>query len=714
MSSEAIAAEIKSIEELAGQGRFQEAETRCGDVVQRAPEAHQGWAWLGVLSLLQGRWQEAEAAIRQAISLWDQDGDYWSNLCLALRQQSKLTEAEPCARRAVAIDPSRAHFWTLLGACLSDRGQFAEAATALDRALACDPNQAAAWKQLAIVEQRRGRPSAALIAYEQAIHFNPGDIESLAHYGLVLVQRGKVARGLEILRELVEKAPRSAVAWHMLGNAHRLLGDFSQAVAAMRQAVQRAPQQRDLRQGLALALLACSSLTEALEIAGELVREAPEDAEVWLLLGSVQSVLAEPDEAIASLQKSMSLAPRQVTHSKLLFTWQYTETATAESLCALHREWDAAHARDWLPQAAAGAHQGSDPPRIGFVASDFARGPTGFLALQAVEKLRGLGFSVVCYADGSAEDDYTARFRAASDLWRSTRGRTDEELAAQIRQDHINVLFDLSGHVGSRLPVFARKPAPIQITWLGYVGTTGLAAMDYILADSQHIPADEDGWYTEKVLRMPGDYICYSPPADAPDVGPLPALEADVFTFGCFNIPAKYSPGVLATWAEILRRVPQSRLLLKNFALADHGLCDRLRGRFAGLGIEPERICLEGPSSQIDTMAAYRRVDLALDTQPYSGGLTTCEALWMGVPVVTCPGKTFASRHATSHTLNAGLSSFAVRPVEYLETAVMWPARLNELAALRGLLRHQVRNSALCDGQAFAVELANKLREIMQ
>jgi len=241
--------------------------------------------------------------------------------------------------------------------------------------------------------------------------------------------------------------------------------------------------------------------------------------------------------------------------------------------------------------------------------------------------------------------------------------------------------------------------------------------MDYLLADRFHVKEGDEQFYTEKILRMPNGYACYGPPEDSPEVGPLPAGRESgdgsrkLVTFGCFNNPAKFSPSILNAWAEILRRVPCSRLLLKYGGLDDAQVQERLRGEFAKRGIEPEQILLEGWSPHQELFKAYNRVDLALDTQPYSGGLTTCEALWMGVPVITFPGQTFAGRHSVSHLTNAGYEQFiAADAAGYVDLAVQWASRLDELATIRSQMRERVRHSPLCDAPRFAGDFLAILR----
>jgi len=380
---------------------------------------------------------------------------------------------------------------------------------------------------------------------------------------------------------------------------------------------------------------------------------------------------------------------------------------------AAHREWNDWYAQKVMPLPPPAATSATNRRLlIGFIGLDFSIGPTGFLGLRALECLDRKQCSIACYFDRVTADDYTARFRAVSDIWRVTIGLTDEGLAHQVRQDEIDVLVDLGGHVGRRLLTFARRPAALQVTWLGYVGTTGLAAMDGLIADRFHVREGEEQWFTESVLRMPHDYICYGAPPNAPPVTPLPALATGCVTFGCFNNPAKYAPPILDAWGEIMRRVSTARLLLKYGGLNQPDSERRFRGELERRGVADHRILIDGWSENLQSMARYSQVDLALDTQPYSGGLTTCEALWMGVPVITCPGSAFASRHSMSHLTNASYDQFVARDMAgYIELAVEWAERLDELAAIRAQLRDCMSKSPLCDGRQFARDFLALLRQ---
>ena len=320
----------------------------------------------------------------------------------------------------------------------------------------------------------------------------------------------------------------------------------------------------------------------------------------------------------------------------------------------------------------------------------------------------------ICYSDRIVQDDLTHRFQAAAARWHDVAGLSDDRLAQQIRADRIDILFDLAGHTArNRLLVLARKPAPLQITWIGYEGTTGLSAMDYLLADRYMVPAGSEHHYREQVLRLSEGYVCYDPPPAAPPVGPLPGGRPGAITFASFNNLAKITPTVVRVWAEILRRLPHARLMLKYRGLGEEAVQRRYRDLLAGYGIEPGRLLLEPPSSYSQYLAAYRQVHVALDPFPFSGSVTTCEALWMGVPVVTCPGETFASRHSLSHLSNVGLTETIARDLdEYVEIAVGLANDLPRLAAIRARLRQQMAAAPLCDGPRFAANFTAMLRDV--
>jgi predicted O-linked N-acetylglucosamine transferase (SPINDLY family) len=422
-------------------------------------------------------------------------------------------------------------------------------------------------------------------------------------------------------------------------------------------------------------------------------------------------------EAVESFQTALRKKPGHApAHSAILAAMAYGAWVTPAELAAAHAEWDRQYAAPlrstWRRHE--NVRDPARPLRLGFVSPDFVRHPVGFFLVRAWEHLDRGQYPVTAYSDRRSDDDFTPRLQAAASRWRAVFALSDEQLAEQIRGDAIDILFDLAGHTGNnRLLVLARKPAPIQITWIGYEGTTGLSAMDYLLADRFVVPPGSERHYREKVLRLPDGYVCYDPPELAPEPGPLPAIGQGSITFGSFSNPAKITPQVVALWARVLQRVPGSRLLLKYRGLDDEGTRRRFEALFAEQGIDGRRLGFSGWSSYGEMLDEYQQVDVALDPFPFSGSATTCEALWMGVPVITLPGETFASRHSLSHLTNSDQAETIARDEEqYVELAAGLAGDIPRLAAMRAGLRRQVAGSRLCDGPRFAGELMGLLRGV--
>jgi len=386
---------------------------------------------------------------------------------------------------------------------------------------------------------------------------------------------------------------------------------------------------------------------------------------------------------------------------------------TLEKLSTVHAEFDRQHAVSLfptpIPQVVA-----KERLRVGFISADLGRHPVGLFLIGIFENLRQHAIDTICYSDRIVKDDLTQRFQSITTQWLDVSGHNNSRLAEQIRSDRIDILIDLAGHTSNnRLLVFARKPAPIQMTWLGYVGTTGLRSMDYILADHHLIPSDAEKYYCEKVLRMPDDYACYSTPTDAPDVGRLPVLEREYVTFGSLNNLSKITPAVVSVWARILHRVSNSRLVIRYRGLDDPGTRGRFFELFAAQGIPSDRLTLIGFSPRAVRMEIYHEIDIGLDTFPYSGATTTCDALWMGVPVVTYPLDTFASRQSLTHLMTVGLSEMVAHSLdEYVEIAVALADDSVRLAEIRAGLRARMVASPLCDEKRFAANFVGILRAV--
>jgi len=514
------------------------------------------------------------------------------------------------------------------------------------------------------------------------------------------------------LRQVVEQVPSMVAAWLIWGDLQGMLGDPLAAEQAYRRVLEIEPRHREAQLNVALALARQFRLSEAGAVARELIANNPADAEAWLTLASVQQAGAKIPEALESYRRSLEAVPSATGHSSWLLAMQYAMDAEPQALLAAHREWDTLFGQRVakVQPPIRSLAESRRKVRIGFLSSNFERHPLAFLLLPALEQLDHSQCTVVLYHDRLNEDVFTERFKAVADVWHVVQPLSNDELTSLIQRDEIDVLIDLMGHTGLRLPVIASKPAPIQATWLGYVGTTGLSAIDYLIADRYHVRPGEESWYQETVLRLPNSYAVYGPPPYMPAVGSLPAQTNDWFTFGSLSNPAKFAPPLLEAWAEILKRIRNSRLLLGFAGLSESEIQEPIRKYFVERGIAAERLIFKGTATHPEFLESYNQIDLALDTQPYSGGVTTCEALWMGVPVVTYPGQTFAGRHATSYLSTAGLHEFvAADRSAYVDVATSWAGRIGELSELRTTLRQRMSQSPLGDGRQFAADFLQQL-----
>lgn len=337
----------------------------------------------------------------------------------------------------------------------------------------------------------------------------------------------------------------------------------------------------------------------------------------------------------------------------------------------------------------------------------FLEGVLAALASEASGRLEFFGYSNLAQVD-----EVTERIRVHCHGWNLVVGLSDENLSRRIHDDQIDILIDLSGHTAhNRLPLFAWKPAPILVSWLGYFATTGVATMDYLIADPWTLPASEEGNFTERIWRLPETRLCFTPPNITITVSPTPALINKDVTFGCFNNLAKMNDAVVALWARILAAVPNSRLFLKSPQLKETSVRRSVIERFAAHEVDANRLILEGPSPRADYLATYQRVDITLDPFPYTGGATTAESLWMGVPVLTLSGKSFLSRQGVGLLMNAGLPDWiATDPDDYVDRAVSQAGNLQSLSELRQGLRQQVLVSPIFDAPRFARHFEAALR----
>jgi protein O-GlcNAc transferase len=421
-------------------------------------------------------------------------------------------------------------------------------------------------------------------------------------------------------------------------------------------------------------------------------------------------------EGIDCFKKAATLKPADASyHSDYLFGLCNLPGITPDRLFQEHQDWSRRHEVTLLGSRQ--AHE-NDPAaerrlRIGYISADFREHTTARFIGPLLANHDHKQFEIICYSDVKREDAITQKLKRFADTWRQSSSLTHEALAAAVRADKVDILMDVTGHMGgNRLPVFARKPAPIQITYRGYPNTSGLEAMDYVITDERRDPAEvADAIYSERIIRLAGASQCYGMTDEEPQVTPLPALQGEPFTFGCLNRPGKYSPIVVELWARILRTVPASRLLLQRGS--DSAGPRHLIGLFAGQGISPERVIFTSSRPRQQYLEVYQQIDLGLDPFPFNGHTTSLDSLWMGVPFVSLVGDTCMSRIGFSLLDTLGLHQFvATNTEDYVRLAVEQARNSQNLAELRLTLRDRVRQSPLCDAVGHTRALENTFRQV--
>jgi protein O-GlcNAc transferase len=543
---------------------------------------------------------------------------------------------------------------------------------------------------------------------------NPLNAALLVGRGMLLERLGCRLEAIDALEAATELTPDELTPLRLLSSVLTRSNRIRQAEQVLRRISALEPDNPQLRNDHAAVLIRMYRHAEARTILLELVDSHGPHAAFLCNLASATGCVGFQDEAVELALRAVQLHPHTVLSRRALCnTLPYRDGTTGTALLAAMRDCSAILPRTRQPRL----QNTLDPDRplvIGLLSGSLRSHPVGWLTVAGIETLDPDQFSVVCLVqNGVADDPIARRYRTAARDWIEIDSLGDVALAGVARAQGIDILIDLGGYGdGARMSACANRLAPVQIKWVGMQAhSSGLAEMDWFLTDRWETPDGFEPFYSEKLLRLPDGYVCYSPPPHAPDVVALPALTNGFVTFGCFNNLAKITPFVIAAWAEILRQVPDARLILKTHQFSDGPTAERYLADFAALGVGRDRIELRGSSGHRAFMGQYGDVDIVLDPFPYSGGLTTCEALWMGVPTVTIPREIFASRHSASHLSNAGLADWVTGSVqEYIDMAVARAADLPALAALRAGLRERTRLSPLCDAPRFGRGLGAALR----
>lgn len=740
-------------------GRFAQAEASYQGLLKMQPNHADAWHLSGVLAAQQKKYQTAVERIERALALKPHEPVFLGNLGNAYLENGQLGRAIACYQEVLQLrpdeteiasrlnktcerqldlaiehqragrladaessyldvlrgQPERADAWHLLGVIAYQRGQCDAAIERIARAIELSPQVANFYNSLGSVCQKQRRFSDALTAYHRALELQPTSSETHANLAMTLLAMGQMQSAISSLRTVIALDPVNVAAHILLADALRIMGNDDEATTIALRAVELDPADARAHGQLAVVLRRVGRTTEAIQACRRALELAPGVAGTNNNLAQLLKDQGRLRDALVCYRRAIQLDPADArTHSNLLFSLHYLDAYDARTVFAEHRLWAERHGSRDAARAPMVDRNPERRLRLGYVSADLKSHSVAFFLEPLLAAHNRRAFEVVCYSNSFTTDTTTARLRALTDAWHDIASLSDEQAHALIASHAIDILVDLSGHTkGNRLPLFTRKPAPVQVTYLGYPDTTGSDAIDYRFTDARaDPPGNTEQFHSEQLLRLRDGFLCYQPPQSCPQVGQLPMLQSGRVTFGSFNKLAKVSPTVIGHWADILAAVANSRLLLKSSTLADSGTREHLRQQFHARGIPAERLELIGwTPATLDHLNLYGEVDIALDTFPYHGTTTTCEALWMGVPVVTLAGPVHVSRVGVSLLHTAGLVELiAESPQDYVRKAVELATDSDRLTSLRGTLRARVQASPLTDAQRIVSTIEDAYR----
>jgi len=694
---------------LQGCGRTEEAIAAYRLAAERAPGDAVIWNNLGIALTEQGRLAEAIAACYAAIARQPGLVEAHSNLGNALKAAGQLDAALAAYRQALALAPDYAPAQHNLGTALQEAGQLDAAIDAFHLALRAKPDQPETYNGLGEALRARGRLPEALAAFGEAVRLKPELLRAQLNLSDALRTQGRYEACIAACQEALRWLPAASGLWINLGNALHDLRREPEAIAAYREALRVEPTSALAYNNLGNAHKDSGQVAAAVEALEKAIELAPHYAEAHNNLACARKDQGRMEAAIEAFREGHRRSPGLAQiQSNLIYTMHFTAGCDAAAIREEHRRWNECYVAP--VRALFTPHRnGRDPARrlkVGYVSPDFWEQAECYFVVPLLEAHDHARYEIHAYSSVSCADAVTERLRKCVDVWHDVMPLTDAELAGRIRADGIDVLIDLTMHMAhSRLPLFALRPAPVQMSWLAYPGSTGVETMDCWITDAHMEPpgreADSPGG--GEPVRLPDSWCCYDPVTATPEVNALPALAAGHVTFGSLNNFCKNNDAVLGLWARVLGAVPGSRLLL----LCPHG---EPRGRivafFAAHGVAAERVEFFAHHARYEYLRLYQRIDVGLDPFPYNGITTTCDALTMGVPVLTLPGTMPASRAGLSLLTTVGLPELALGSgEEYVAAAAALAADLPRLAELRATLRARMQASPLTDAPRFAGQM---------
>ena len=695
------------IADLLEQGRMAELIERATVFGERHPGHFKAKKLLGFAFLLSGDVQRGLGALQQAVAIDPSNAEAFDLIGCAHNMMGNYLEADEAFKASLKLDAGRAESWGNLGKNLSDQRDHRGAVDAYSRALTLDPTLVRIQVNLGASLCEIGKPEEALKVTEQAITLDPANAWAFMHRGNALKDLFRLDAAIADYRHALMLDAGLFQAWLSLADAFQKKGEAPAAQNAAERAYAINPEHPDVLNCLGTLYAISDRTKEAEGLFRRALDRQPDNAVYWVNLGSATEGI---DDKLACYKKARDLQPSFVqAQSQLLFCLNYfSDIAPAEMLAEAQKFGQIATARIPADTRWANDRDPVRPLRIGVVSGDLCTHPAAYFLDSTLEAFKGRKHQWFAYSNVEQEDAQTERFRGFFSHWCDCQRLTDAALAKRIKDDGIDILIDLAGHsAANRLPVFAYRPAPVQVAWLGYFATTGMPTMDWIIADACSIREGEERHYSEPVWRLPDTRFCFTPPKLT-----IPVSDGSHFggsrrlTFGNFSTLIKANDKVLALWAKVMSAVPEAQLLIKAKQLDDATERQRLTTRLGELGVTPDRLILEGRSPREAYLRTYHRVDICLDTFPFAGGTTTAESLWMGVPVLTLAGQSMVARQSESMLNNVALAHWvAANEEDFVRKALAFSQDRATLTQLRLDLRHRLLASPLGNAEVFANRL---------
>ena len=638
-----------------------------------------------------------------------------------LMQNKGLPAALQLAQTQLEIHGRHPALLQPVGELLLMAGRDAEALPWLEAACAVRPDDLNAWNQRALVLSHLQRYTEAHAAYLELLRLAPTLPALFINIGGNLNHARRFQEAEIWLRKGIALSPETPALKANLVTSLIQQGKTAEATALIDALEKSGFHSVELLEAKATLLQHAGRYVDAERLVRQALAHAPQQIGLLRLLSGIVGYLGRPDEQRSLNEQVLMLDPEQMeVRSSLLFLLNYAAHSDGPSLLAQARQYGERlraqfDQRGHRPYSTWKCELAPARLRVGLVSGDFRNHPIGYFLDDVIPAMATSGIELFAYANQVREDALTQRMRPHFAAWCDIAALDDEQAARRIHDDGIHILVDLSGHIDQhRLPLFIWKPAPVQASWLGYLGTTGVQEIDWVIADRFMAPEDAPSDFVEQIWRMPDSYVHLSPPTDAVALTGAPSVARGHVTFGSFNNPAKMTDVVVALWSQVLHAVPDAKLFMKNPQFREPAVMQQTLARYAAHGIGAQRLILEGPSSRADLLAAYNRVDIALDPFPYTGGTTSLEALWMSVPVLSLRGSRFMSRMGETLLMNAGLPDWIAEDAEhYVQLAVSRASDRTSLVRLRaGALREQVLTSALMNTTRFARDVEQTFQDM--